>query len=379
MTSNVYSRVLRKSFTNRFFEENALFFFFVIGGAGGVMSGNEHVALATFFVSYPILTLIPAFLWALYGLKVIAFNRRIRREPMMSFIHTLRLAPARLKIGLLFTVVLTQCLPIILYGAFLILIAFRLHREMSIAIAISEILVLLFLLVLDLYLTLHREGKERKTPWAKRLLDRTLLRPFPQMFLEWVLRQQPGLVLSAKVFNCLILYGICKLYEYEAYDLRFLVMGGTITWATSMAIVYQFVNFENHKLSLIRNLPLSIGWRMLLFLASVLLVYSPECLLLVRNFPAALTPIDFAQFLMLGISLHALGYCFLLSTPMTFDRFSQFVFAAALVLIAIILFRFPIYLLIALGITFPAYGYRKYFYRYERFEPPSSGGTNPVS
>ncbi len=373
MTSNVYGPVLRKSFANRFFEENALFFFFVIGAAGGVMSGNEHVALATFFVSYPILTLIPAFLWALYGIKIITFNHRVRSEPAMAFIHALTLAPAKQKVSLLFIVALTQSLPVLIYGAFLLLIAFRIHMETSMLIVTAELLVLLLLVTLDLYLTLHRAGKENKTRWIKRLMDRTLIRSFPQLFLESVLRQQFGLVLAVKIFNCLILFGICKLYEYESYDIRFLAMGSALTWATSMPVIYQFVNFENHVLSLTRNLPIPIGRRMLLFLGSIVLVYLPEYVLLARNFPAALNLLDFIQILMLGLAIQAAGYCFLLRTPMSFDRFSQFVFAAALGLVVIILFRFPIYLLLALACAFSAYGYQKYFYRYERYEPPSQG------
>ncbi len=374
MTPNVYSRVLRKSFTNRFFEENALFFFFVIGAAGGVMSGNEHVALATFFVSYPILTLIPALLWALYGIKVIVFNRRVRAEPVMAFINTLTLAPVQVKVLLLFMVVLTQSLPVVFYGAFLLLMAFRMHVESSLFIVVAELLILLLLLTLDFYVTLHRAGKEKKTNWMKRLLDRTMIRSFPQMFLEWVLRQQPGMVLAAKVINCLILYGICKLYEYDSYDIRFLAMGSTLTWATSMTIIYQFVNFESQTLSLTRNLPIPITRRMLMFLGSVVLTYIPEYLFLARNFPAALTLMDLLQLLILGLSIQSLSYCLLLRTHMAFDRFSQFVFAATLGTVVIILFGFPLYLLTVIAFAFSAYGYSKYYYRYERYEPSSPGG-----
>jgi len=51
--------VLHKVMVREFYRSNASFFLVVIGLGAGFMRSNEHVALAEFFVSSPLLLLFP--------------------------------------------------------------------------------------------------------------------------------------------------------------------------------------------------------------------------------------------------------------------------------------------------------------------------------
>ena len=67
-------RVLNAILVREFYLANSGFFLLVVAIAGGFMRGYEHIALAEFFISTPMVLCIPLTVWILYALKVANFN-----------------------------------------------------------------------------------------------------------------------------------------------------------------------------------------------------------------------------------------------------------------------------------------------------------------
>src|SRR6187455_2700572 len=79
-------RVLVPVFVREFYLANTGFFLLVIAFAGGFMRSYDHVALAEFFISSPLVLIIPIGFWLLYSLKVINFNWEKTKQNENEFI-----------------------------------------------------------------------------------------------------------------------------------------------------------------------------------------------------------------------------------------------------------------------------------------------------
>ncbi len=77
--------VLIKVLVREFYREHAVFFLMVVGLAFGFMSKVEHMFLAEFFISMPVVTLIPVGLWVVYTARIVSFNARILRQDENGF------------------------------------------------------------------------------------------------------------------------------------------------------------------------------------------------------------------------------------------------------------------------------------------------------
>ncbi len=118
-------RVLIPVFVREFYLANTGFFLLVIAFAGGFMRSYDHIALAEFFISSPLVLIIPIGFWFLYNLKVINFNWERIKQNENEFIFCFMLFPLSKQWWMAIRVVLIQLLPAFIYGLFLCLLAWK--------------------------------------------------------------------------------------------------------------------------------------------------------------------------------------------------------------------------------------------------------------
>ena len=342
-----------------------MFFLITVGLTGGFMSGREHMALALSIISTPFMTIIPMLVWIYYGIKIYTFNQQISRARETRFIHDLSLLPIPTQLVVALTVALAQFMPAIAYGNFLIIMAIENKVFASALSMTASLLVILGCLTFFLYNSIQVLHHEQKTSFVKRWIDERFQKPFVQFFVEWIVRQQPGMVVISKIFSCVLILGVCQLYKFDAYDYRLLAMGSLLAFGSSLALVYQFVLFENHTFSFLRNLPLPLFQRMFHFIAAVTILNLPELMLLTRSFPDQLSLSRLPELLLFILSLLMLSYSLLLKRNIRFESFSGIIFISVMVLFLLVLSGVPLLLLAIPALIMSYYQYSKNFYGFE--------------
>ncbi|NOT74025.1 MAG: hypothetical protein HOP08_03785 [Cyclobacteriaceae bacterium] len=357
--------VLHRCLTKEFYVANAMFFLLTIGLVAGFMRANEHIALATFFISAPVWTLIPAGFWIAYAYKINSFNHQECSEKSMRFVHEISLLPTSIQILCTLSVAYAQFVPAITYGLFLVLIAIKNGQVLSAVSVVIALITITGTLTILLYRQLGYVQSEAKVSLLKRWFDRKFSKSFIQFFIEWLVRHKTGMVLVTKIFGCLMLFAICQLYRYDTYDYRLLAMGCLIAFGASLAFVFQFVLFENHLFTLMRHLPLSLSLRMIYFIISLGILCLPEITVLTRNFPEQLPIHLLPELIVFCLALFILGYRVLLSKINGFEAFSGKAFLGFMILFVIILFSVPVWFISIALILMAAYRYERAFYEFE--------------
>src|SRR5688572_4964100 len=129
-------KVLIPVFVREFYLTHTGFFLLVVAFAGGFMRSYDHIALAEFFISAPHVLVIPILFWFLYNLKVINFNWERIKQNENEFIFYFILFPVPKQWWMAIRVVLIQLLPVILYGLFLCIMAWKYEMINSIIVIV---------------------------------------------------------------------------------------------------------------------------------------------------------------------------------------------------------------------------------------------------
>ncbi|MBT1688225.1 hypothetical protein [Dawidia soli] len=359
--------ILARVFVLPFYQANTTLFLFIAVMAGGFMSGAEHVALATFFVSMPVSMLAPIAVWALYTFKVLRFNQTLLLRAENTFMQHYCLLPVRAQWLGWMSAVLVQLMPAIGYGMFLVLIAIQQKAWMSLATVPLALATVLLLTVALLYR--GRLHARQHTPGRlRRLLDKTFVRPYPLFFIEWIVRRQPLLLFGTKAFGCLLLLGITSLYTDESYDSRLLIMGVTVVAAANLQLIWELLQFEHVHFSIVRQLPLPFAQRIVYTVITLCALLLPETGIIITYFPANLAAIEamVSVVYLLAATVFFLGI--LHRRDRGLDQLGGFAFAWVIGAVVLTLFRVPPFLLAAVNAIAGVYCWVRYFYLFEHRE-----------
>jgi hypothetical protein len=359
------SKVFDRIFALEFYRTNAGFFFIAIGLCFGFLSGREHKALAESFVSSPLLLLIPSGLWLLYTFKVIGFNNQSLSKYENSFLFSSASLPKIVLLSCLARVVIFQLAPILAYGIFLIITAIPSGQPLSIVQICLTLFLLLSLVIGKLSYSLFHPYREKIIHPLKRKLDNWLVKPSFWFYPEWIIRQQPLLIIGTKLFACFLLVGVCRLYQFDEYDGRLLAMGCTLTFTSNLVIIFYYHRFENFHFQLLRSLPFSMAQRMLTFLFVIILLNLPEWGVLLNHFPEQLPFTDLFLLCVYGLSIYLFSYSLLFIGDISMEKFINKAFVAAFVLVIVVLFKIPIALITIVQVALALLIYKRNFYRFE--------------
>lgn len=357
--------VVNRCFATEFYRMNSGFFLLIGTIAFGFMSSIEHIALAQYFISSGPTMMVPVGIWILYTIKIIMFNRHRLQLDENRFLYNLQYLRSKMQFAIFSEVILLQLLPAIVYGCFLIFIALETSSLQSIAVVIVALPACAVCAALTLTRSIKRPEQENRVSVLKRFLDRHYRRPLMQFYTESLLRNHPLTLVGVKILSGALLFAVCALYHHEAYDSRLLAMAITSCSVANVTIIYHLVNFENLEIAWIKNLPIPAARRYLTMIGACTLLLGPEIIVLLKNFPSNLPPLQMGVNVFFLISMAGFFVGFLHTRAAPLEYFTKTTFWFYTVLILMILFKVPVMLIGVLVITT---GYALFVRNYYRFE-----------
>ncbi len=357
--------ILFKVLVKQFYHVNAGFFLILVGICFGFLRDVEHLALARYFTSSVIGLMIPITAWLLYSLKIATFNNLSLAKKENEFLFEVgAINPLALWIQC-FIVTGQQFLPVLIYSIFLIITAEQVHNVTVVPVIISSVFILNSFISAMLYRKIVYPDSGIRINFIQRKFNAFWTRPYTWIYPEWITKKQPILVIGTKIFACLMIIGISRLYLFDTYDERLLGMGCTLAFAFNLVIVYYYHRFENFHFQLLRGLPLSLNRRLASFSITWALLVLPEIGAIINYFPSELSVSHLFIILLFGMSLSLLSYSCLFIHDITLETFLHNVFLATFLWIILILFKVPVALLAIVNSGIAVTIYRKHFYRFE--------------
>jgi hypothetical protein len=357
--------LLQKVLVWKFFRDNSSFFLLVIVLCFGFLSGREHRALAEGFIGSYLTIMIPVTLWILYCLKVVRYNfqQSLRQENLILTQSTI--LPWNIRYPVFAGISVIQLSPAVAYAAFVAAIALA-HKRFEIAALIFVVwLVLIIATAAMTMFFVSRAKAEKKTFIMQDFLNRAFTRPQVWVQLEHMLRSDPFMVLSSKLFSCILMSAVAALYQYDEYDWRLLALGGLFAFSGNIVVMNGLHRNINHSLLWMRNMPIGLSRWFLTTFIIICLLSLPEAITIFTKLPAALDVTDVIAVVFLGISCQAFNYSILFLQVSYKDRIQ---YTAIIAILLAILFKVPLWLLIAVNTATALLLFTRNFYSFEYSE-----------
>lgn len=320
-----------------FYVRNAGTFAVVFYFAFGFMRPMDHEALITAALGSPFLLSLFVLVWALYTARTVSFIRGQLAAPEHLFLQTFRLVPSRTR-WLYWLLLLTELLtPVVLYAGWMVARAVHYQTWGSLVVIMLTVpgLVGAGASAADYRLRHH-------APDALRLPRLTFRLPYTLFFPTYWLRHEPLSLLLTKLISGGLLIGVCRLYPTDDYDQRLLLIGLMLALITHSQVGRQLGAFEQRYLLLLSNLPLSVAQRFGRYALIYGLLWLPEGLILLRNYPAGISLAYVASLWLTGwgwmLLLHGLAY----GRNVSPDRWQTAVFWAFIIGLLAIMFGLPL-------------------------------------
>lgn len=361
----IITSVLTKVFAKEFYRENAGFFLVALGLAFGFMSGVEHIALAQFFISSPLLMLLPTSIWVLYTAKVIFFNVACIHRPENAFIYESIHLSTVTRIGSISIVLLAQLLPIIAYGFFLLFVCVQNNYFETAPIIIGMLVFLVGVSTIKFYFDLKNNQKEVTPSKVKNWIDSHFLRSFPIMMTEEIMRHQGFSWIGTKFFSCGFLLAVFQLYNTDTYDYRLLAIAATFSFTSNILLFNHLHRVENKSLDFYRSLPIPFYKRVVNVIIPILIITLPEFGVLITRTPDTIPSFLAFQIIIYGFSISIMLYGILFVSDWGFDRIVRIIFFLSIILMVLLLFKTPLLLLAGTLVSCGLYLWCANYYQFE--------------
>jgi hypothetical protein len=353
-------------FVRQFYLANSSFFLFIIVLAGGFMRSVDHIILAEFFISTPVVTTLPVSLWVCYIIKVINFNLQAQKENENQFLFCIPFLSTSTQWSIACSVASLQLIPVFLYALFLFVVAWKHAMTMSLAIVLLSSVLLLIVVAFSILRSLQSPHHEKRLSWLSQMVNTRFTKPYILFYIEWMARQQFVMMISSKILSLLILFGITALYKTDIYDSRLLMIGALLASYANITIIQGQHHFENFQLAWTRGLPISLFKRILLTTIVILLVILPEAAVLMKTFPSTALPwTNYLYSMGFMASILLLFYSLLFRKHRNQKEAMPTIFTFAIVCFLLVLFKIPVLSLMALNVSLALFLWMKNYYSFE--------------
>ncbi|WP_439559193.1 hypothetical protein [Dyadobacter sp.] len=353
-------KMLLLSTASAFFRRRAGTFLVLMGVLFGFLSGAEHYAFATFFLTGNYGMHFLFLLWFGYTLVCAQFINQLWQQPDYTFIYNARIWPTALRGRRLFVLGLGFLQPILYYGIYLASIAIQ-DKVMD-----RIWLILPMYAALAVLLVAVAEWRLRNPVlYVKRKGAGIFSIPFPRpaswlyWVFEWLLRERGITLLAGKTGAVLVATGTMLYYSTDQYDLRLPAIGLSLAYLLNFGISMELYQWENEVCLWEKSMPvtdLRRFWRVTAFHA---LLIVPETLAAMRN--AALTPAELLQLFLLGVALLTVSHLYLYrKQSQPDDHFKVFLFGFV-GLTLLILYKIPLLILAGAGMLFSIWFFPKWY------------------
>mgnify|MGYP001096545436 CR=1 FL=1 len=361
--------ILLKGFAWKFYKENSglLLFFFVsiisycfFIKTAGVYRQEEsvfyHLMLMMTFITSPLVMLMVFTLWLLYTIKSWQFVARQLKQNENRFLFYSMTSYSRAKQFKAWLMTqLAISLPLIGYWLFASVLGTIYHSWLIPLLTLLYIF-LLALISASLYLFLVNRPERAGTSSILIRLSRKHTKHFSTLFIYRIFDQGKLLYILIKVLSLLAMTALFRLFP-DAADQQIAPLIILSVTTIHSFLIYQEQQFQESRLHLLRNLPLS---RIKLFFSFALvyfLITLPETLWLFSKFPFLLSLMS----CIFGLSISFLFRSTVLLTGMNVFKYLLLIFCLFVSLFYLILLLRPEFLsLICLIISFSIYYFRFY-------------------
>lgn len=337
----IIAKILQSVLVNHFYKLNAGFFIFIFFALFGVVRGGQliefHLGLIQAILSGPLFLFMIICIWGLYTIKCINYITKRMMEPSLSFLTCLNRLPKKQVWGWMCFVHFEVSLPVLAYVSTIVIVAMKAHQyQQALIIVISNILFFLGAVLLY-FKTLQSHSTET-------LLSRIRIpalpfnKPFFLLPLYYIWQERKLMYLLTKIFTLVYLYGFIQFYEPYRYDIRPVLLSFLLIITAHGTLIYQIRNFENEYLLFTRNLPISILKRFFQSIGLYFVLMLPELLFIWKGFPLHFSLIDYAQIILIVLSLPAFLHAILYTSIMNSDEYMKIVFALITTLFFLILY-----------------------------------------
>jgi hypothetical protein len=355
-------RILSLTITKEYYRQNAVFIFAVMMFSFGFLRAEEHKTIIKSALNLPSLLGLIFIGWALHALKVILFCLRMFESKNNEFLYHIRLfSPLKRYIALgLMQFSLLQLT--FLYSLWMIKIGIEQNKiiETSAIIGFNFLLIIAGIIIYE-YRIKHPNIVRVSPKPIQNLLSR-FRTPSYLFFIRYLFAKQPVLMLSSKLFTCLMLIGVCSLYPTDVYDERLLAIGGLIAAAGHTIFCQQFFYFENQFLSFNRNLPLSLQQRILGYLLTYSLLLIPELIVILRNLPDGVSYFFAFELILFVLSMIFLNHHTQYINGISADTYLRRLFFAGTLFLLLIMFKIPLILMALVNFSLAIFVFQKKFY-----------------
>ncbi|GAB3913986.1 hypothetical protein GCM10028803_58720 [Larkinella knui] len=353
--------VPEKLIVRQFYLQNTGLFLVVLMLGFGFLSSTEHIALATYALTDWSFLGAYVVLWVLYTIHSLRFSLQVVQKT--DLLQLFRLIPPGKRVVLLYFLHLQLLAPVIGYAGFMIWVG---NQQNATAANTGLVVIVSLLSLLPLPFVeraLRNPNPEQFSGNISAWLRQRFATPYGLFFIRYLFREQPATLLLTKIGSCLGILGVLALYPTDDYDIRLLSLGMLLSAALQAGIVFELYQFEANQLLLLRNLPVSIGNRLLGYLKIIALLISPEAVLLIKNHPADVS-IPATLFVWLfGLGLVALQYATLLARHRSRDRFMSLLFWPIIGCFLLIMYRLPVWALALAGLAAATLLFIRTYYR----------------
>jgi hypothetical protein len=248
---------------------------------------------------------------------------------------------------------------------FLTLVSLNHGRLIPVIEIMMSLLFLLFVGSIALVRQLGHYRSEIKTSALKRFFDQRFTKSIIQIYIIWLMRREPVLVIGTKIFAGLLIFAVTQLYKGEVYDWRLMAMGFTLALSANFMIIEQMHRFENFHFNLLRNLPIPTWQRLLINVSVFAFIFSPEMVVFIKNYPYALQWHYGLSIIFFGLSIGLLYYSTLFLNTIPAKDISRLIFGAVICWFVLILFSVPLLILIGINFLLGTLIFVRNFYTYD--------------
>jgi hypothetical protein len=338
-------KVLTKAIVKPFYEAHTGFFLVLLFFAGGFMRAQEHIMIAKFIAGSDFLTFILVSLFLLYQLKASLFTKKLFQKQHYRFVRNLTfLSPIR-QVVLLSIIVMSMNGIVLVYGFFVSRYMLEIEVYNRLIILGAYFLLSLTLSTWVMMRQLKRPIIEQKNGAIIQLSNRILWKPYVLWFVIHVLKNRPALFLLSKVLSISLLIGCFSAYDPELYDWRFLGVGTVFAMTANLMLAHEYFNFHAVQLTYFRNLPTSIVNRVSISLVSILLLLTPEVVVVFRHIPIEVSYYFSIQIILYGLVSGLFYYHLMLYKSATTEQLGKACFYMTMIQAFLVLFGLPLYIL----------------------------------
>lgn len=352
--------ILIKSLVRTFYEANVGFFLVVLYLAFGLMSGTEHVALATSIATSLPLTILTIILWFFYWVKGFGFVVNTINRPSYKFIRQISLIKKNRQFALLFCVFALIGAPVWGYAVFIAAFNITYQTFTLLALMIGFLLIANTVLSVIIMQSLAGSMKDPKLGLWHKYISKRITLPYNLWFIRHLFVKEPMLIFLSKAGSLIIILGSIYLFKTDIYDWRLIAIGSLFGLMINSMLIYQSFEFTV-KNYWVFNLPLKGKQIVISTITSTLFLFIPEILLMLIKMPSEFSALNTLGLLLMNVSLAYFILGTLIITPIAKEDYGKRIFYMLIGMVFLIMFSIPLLIIEFLLALFGIYVFNKFY------------------